>query len=49
MIFKILAGVCLSLVSAPPKIANLGHIRKCRRRRFQKRFQRAFRAASDCI
>nr|DAK54239.1 MAG TPA: hypothetical protein [Caudoviricetes sp.] len=48
MIFKI-SAVCLSLVSDPPKIANLGHIRKCRRQRFKKRFQRAFRAASDCI
>nr|DAI11196.1 MAG TPA: hypothetical protein [Caudoviricetes sp.]DAN48362.1 MAG TPA: hypothetical protein [Caudoviricetes sp.] len=47
MIFKTLAGVCLSLASDPPKIANLGHIQKCRRRRFKKRFQRAFRAASD--
>nr|DAX33487.1 MAG TPA: hypothetical protein [Caudoviricetes sp.] len=47
MIFKISAGLCLSLASDPPKIANLRHIPKCRRRRFEKRFQRAFRAASD--
>nr|DAJ37484.1 MAG TPA: hypothetical protein [Caudoviricetes sp.] len=47
MIFKISARVCLSLASDPPKIANLRHIQKCRRRRFKKRFQRAFRAASD--
>nr|DAK33412.1 MAG TPA: hypothetical protein [Caudoviricetes sp.] len=42
MIFEILAGVCLSLVSYPPKIANLGHIRKCRRRRFKKTFSGGF-------